>query len=389
MVKLFKKLFIKNYSDTTNPSVRASYGVSAGIFGIISNTLLFAIKLVGGILSGSIAVIADAINNLSDFTTSIITMIGFKISGRPADKEHPYGHARYEYITGLIVALVIIFIGIETAIAAVEKIIAGTPTDFSLLTCIILGVSVIVKILMSIIYKGLGKSINSETLFGMSSDSRNDAICTTVILTCAIITMSFNISLDGYFGAAGALLVIYSGIMLIKDTVNPLLGSAPEKDLIKKIEQKLKSYPEVLDVHDLIVHSYGPNKIFATVHIEVDSQVDVMISHDLVDNIERDFYKDMNIMLVGHLDPVMISDPETNQLKECLTSLIKDYNPDVTLHDFRVVCGNTHTNVIFDAVIPFNCKNAEIDIRKLVDEHLSTYDKVYYAVIEFDRNFNE
>ena len=388
MVKLFKKLFIKNYKDTENPKVRANYGTSAGILGIFGNAVLVVIKLIGGILSGSIAVITDAINNLSDFTTSIITLIGFKVSGRPADKEHPYGHARYEYITGLLVACVIIFIGISAGKAAVEKIISGTTTDFSTLTCIILGASVLIKIFMSVIYKGLGKSINSETLYGMSADSRNDSICTFVILISTIIALSTGVSLDGYFGLAGALLVVFSATMLIKDTINPLLGCAPEKELVKRIEQKLRSYPEVLDFHDLIVHTYGHTKTFATVHVEVDANGDVMISHDLVDNIERDFFKDMNIMLVEHLDPVDLSNPETVKLKEDLFSVLKDYNSELSLHDFRVVKGNSHTNVIFDVVVPFGQKNAENEIRKIVNDKLATYDKVYYAVIEFDTDFN-
>ena len=388
MVKLFKKLFIKNYEDVENPTVRARYGTSAGVLGIIGNAILVVIKLIGGLLSGSIAVITDAINNLSDFTTSIITLIGFKISGRPADKEHPYGHARYEYITGLLVACVIIFIGISAGKAAIEKIIAGTPTDFSILTCIVLGASVLIKIFMSIIYKGLGKAINSETLFGMSADSRNDYICTFVILISAIVALTTGLSLDGYFGLAGALLVMFSAVKLIKDTINPLLGVAPDKELITRIGQKLKSYPEVLDYHDLIVHTYGPTKTFATVHIEVDSNVDIMISHDLVDNIERDFFNQMNIMLVGHLDPVNVSDTETITLKEDLFRVLKDYNHELSMHDFRVVKGNSHTNVIFDVVIPFDCKCSQSEIRKLIADKLATYDKTYYAVIEFDTDFN-
>ncbi len=388
MVNLYKKLFIKNYNDVENPKVRASYGTNAGILGIVGNAILVVIKLIGGLLSGSIAVITDAINNLSDFTTSIITLIGFKVSGKPADKEHPYGHARYEYITGLFVACVIIFIGISAGKAAIEKIIAGTPTDFSTLTCIILGASVIIKIFMSIIYKGLGKAINSETLFGMSADSRNDSICTFVILISAIIALTTGLSLDGYFGLAGAVLVIFSAVMLIKYTIDPLLGVAPDKQLVKSIQEKIKSYPEVLDFHDLIVHTYGPTKTFATVHIEVDSTVDIMVSHDLVDNIERDFFNDMNIMLVGHLDPIDISDTETIKLKTDLFNALKDYNPNLSMHDFRVVKGNSHTNVIFDVVVPFDCKNSQADIRKIVNDKLATFDKTYYAVIEFDTDFN-
>ena len=388
MVKLFKKLFIKNYENVENPVVRAAYGVAAGVLGIIANAFLFVVKLFAGILSGSVAVVADAINNLSDFMTSIITLFGFKMSGRPADKEHPFGHARIEYVTSLIVACVIFFIGIETGRAAIEKIITVSETDFSILTCAILGVSVIVKLCLSFIYKGLGKTINSDALYAMSADSRNDVISTGVVLICAIISMVLGVSVDGYLGVLVSLLVIISAIGLIKGTIDPLIGTPTDKNLIKKIQDKLKSYPAVLDIHDRIVHSYGPTKIFATVHIEVDSEVDIMISHDLADNIERDFFKNMNILLVCHLDPVKLSDPETNILKEDLTELLHGYNPAISLHDFRVVVGVSHTNVIFDVVVPFDLQNAERDIINLVNDKLASYDKKYYAVIEFDKCYN-
>ena len=218
--------------------------------------------------------------------------------------------------------------------------------------------------------------------------SRNDSICTFVILISAIIALTTGLSLDGYFGLAGAVLVIFSAVMLIKDTIDPLLGVAPDKQLVKSIQEKIKSYPEVLDFHDLIVHTYGPTKTFATVHIEVDSTVDIMVSHDLVDNIERDFFNDMNIMLVGHLDPIDMSDTETIKLKTDLFNALKDYNPNLSMHDFRVVKGNSHTNVIFDVVVPFDCKNSQADIRKIVNDKLATFDKTYYAVIEFDTDFN-
>lgn len=388
MVKMFKKLFIKNYENVENPVVRAAYGVAAGVLGIIANAFLFVVKLFAGILSGSVAVVADAINNLSDFMTSIITLFGFKMSGRPADKEHPFGHARIEYVTSLIVACVIFFIGIETGRAAIEKIITVSETDFSILTCVILGVSVIVKLCLSFIYKGLGKAINSDALYAMSADSRNDVISTGVVLICAIISMVLGVSVDGYLGVLVSLLVIISAIGLIKGTIDPLIGTPTDKNLIKKIQDKLKSYPAVLDIHDLIVHSYGPTKIFATVHIEVDSEVDVMVSHDLADNIERDFFKDMNILLVCHLDPVKLSDPETNILKNDLTELLHAYNPALSLHDFRVVVGVSHTNVIFDVVIPFDLQNAERDIINLVNDKLASYGKKYYAIIEFDKCYN-
>ncbi len=388
MTNIFKKLFIKNYKDTDNPIVRASYGVAAGILGIIANAILFSIKLLAGILSGSIAVIADAINNLSDFMTSIITAIGFKMSGRPADKEHPFGHERIEYVISLIIACVIFFIGIETGRAALDKIMNASPTDFSLITCIILSVSICIKLILAIIFNGLSKSIHSDSLKAMCTDSRNDVISTSVVLICAVVAMVTGLSLDGYLGIAVSLLVIYSAINLIKETIDPLIGTPPDKSVVYSLKQMLKSYPQILDIHDLIVHNYGPTKTFATVHIEVDSAVDIMLSHDLSDNVERDVYKELNIFLVCHLDPVKLNDPETELLKNELTKVIKSFNDELSLHDFRIVSGKTHTNVIFDVVLPFNLRDKESQIKKAVTDYLNSLDKKYYAVIEFDTDFN-
>lgn len=388
MTKLFKKLFIKDYQNTEDPKVRARYGVSAGILGIVSNIILFIGKLFAGLISGSVAIVADAINNLSDSMTSIITLAGFKLSNRPADKEHPFGHARFEYITALIVAFIILTIGVEVGRAGVEKIISGESTAFSIITCVILGVAILVKLCLSFIYNGLGKSINSTALVAMSKDSRNDTISTSIVLASSIVTLAFGISLDGYLAILVALFIIISAIGLIKETIDPLLGKPPEKEQVKEIEEKIKSYDGVLGIHDLVVHSYGPLQTFATVHVEVDSGVDVMISHDLLDNIERDFAKDLNVHLTCHLDPLAISDPETNELRNAIHDLIKGFDENLNTHDFRVVQGVSHTNVIFDVVIPFDAKYTEQDIRSLVEKHLKTYEKTYYAVIEFDRDFN-
>lgn len=387
MSKLFKKLFIKNYQNVENPSVRASYGKSAGILGIIANVFLFAIKLFAGIITGSIAIIADAINNLTDFLTSIITLVGFKLSNAPADKEHPFGHARIEYITALLVSIFILTIGIEVGRTGIDKIINGSTTTFTITACIILAVSILTKLLLSIIFKDLGKSINSEALFAMSQDSRNDTISTFIILLSAIVSMKFNIYIDGYLSVAIAILIIISAISLIKSTISPLLGEPPKKEFIQQIEKKILSYDGIMGIHDLVVHNYGPLKTYATVHIEVDAKVDVMISHELSDNIERDFSKDLNVFLVCHLDPIVTDDEETNMLKEKITKLLIGFDNRLNLHDFRLVHGVNHSNIIFDVLIPYDTKYDEDSIKYLVDEELKKYDKKYFAVIEFDRSF--
>ena len=387
MSKLFKKLFIKNYQDVENPSVRASYGKSAGILGIIANVFLFAIKLFAGIITGSIAIIADAINNLTDFLTSIITLVGFKLSNAPADKEHPFGHARIEYITALLVSIFILTIGIEVGRTGIDKIINGSTTTFTITACIILTVSILTKLLLSIIFKDLGKSINSDALHAMSQDSRNDTISTFIILISAIVSMHFNIYIDGYLSVAIAILIIISAISLIKSTISPLLGEPPKKEFIQQIEKKILSYDGIMGIHDLVVHNYGPLKTYATVHIEVDAKVDVMISHELSDNIERDFSKELNVFLVCHLDPIVTDDEETNMLKEKITKLLIGFDNRLNLHDFRLVHGVNHSNIIFDVLIPYDTKYDEDSIKYLVDEELKKYDKKYFAVIEFDRSF--
>ena len=387
MSKLFKKLFIKNYQDVENPNVRASYGKSAGILGIIANVFLFAIKLFAGIITGSIAIIADAINNLTDFLTSIITLVGFKLSNAPADKEHPFGHARIEYITALLVSIFILTIGIEVGRTGIDKIINGSNTTFTITACIILAVSILTKLLLSIIFKDLGKSINSEALFAMSQDSRNDTISTFIILLSAIVSMKFNIYIDGYLSVAIAILIIISAISLIKSTISPLLGEPPKKEFIQQIEKKILSYDGIMGIHDLVVHNYGPLKTFATVHIEVDAKVDVMISHELSDNIERDFSKELNVFLVCHLDPIVTDDEETNMLKERITKLLIGFDNRLNLHDFRLVHGVNHSNIIFDVLIPYDTKYDEDSIKYLVDEELKKYNKKFFAVIEFDRSF--
>lgn len=387
MSKLFKKLFIKNYQDVKNPIVRASYGKSAGILGIIANVFLFVIKLFAGIITGSIAIIADAINNLTDFLTSIITLVGFKLSNAPADKEHPFGHARIEYITALIVSIFILTIGIEVGRTGIDKIINGSSTTFTITACIILAVSILTKLLLSIIFKDLGKSINSEALFAMSQDSRNDTISTFIILASAIVSMKFNIYIDGFLSVAIAILIIISAISLIKSTISPLLGEPPKKEFIQEIEKKILSYDGIMGIHDLVVHNYGPLKTFATVHIEVDAKVDVMISHELSDNIERDLSKELNIFLVCHLDPIVTDDEETNMLKERITKLLISFDNRLNLHDFRLVHGVNHNNIIFDVLIPYDTKYDEDSIKYLVDEELKKFNKKYFAVIEFDRSF--
>lgn len=382
---MFFNMFIKNAANVDDPNVRLAYGKFTGIFGIVTNILLFITKVSLGLLTSSIAVIADAVNNLSDAGSSLITMLGFKIAGKPADEEHPFGHARMEYVSGLIVSCIISAIGIDLLISSVEKIFTPSETKYSVVGIIVLVATVVVKLLQGLVYRSAGKKINSQSLIASATDSINDVISTTVVIIGAIVGMLTSLSLDGYFGCAVAAFVIYSGIKLVIETTNPLLGEAPDEELILALNSKIMSYDGVLGIHDLMVHNYGFGKCFATAHAEVAADSDVVESHDLLDNIEYDVLREMNIHLVLHLDPVDNKTPEVLELKEYVKKKLLEMNSEVTLHDFRVVFGNTHTNVIFDVNLPFSYKVEDGEFTKQLTQKIRTNHPEVNTVITIDR----
>ncbi|MCI7530606.1 MAG: cation diffusion facilitator family transporter [Christensenellaceae bacterium] len=387
-MKLFKKLFIKDYQNTSDPEVRFRYGIAAGVFGIVSNTVLCVFKILVGILSGSVAIVADAVNNLSDAASSIVTVFGFKLSNRPADREHPYGHERYEYIAAFIIAFAVVLIGALLLKQSIEKIITPEGITVSVYTYVVLAVAIVLKIVQGLLYRDFGKSINSEALRASAVDSRNDVFTTIAVLISTIVIDTTGVNIDGYAGLVVSIVIIVFSLKLLKDTVNPLLGTVPDKALVGKIAEKLSSYEIVLGFHDLMIHSYGPAITYASVHVEVDAKENVIEMHDAIDNIERDFMNDMNVHLVIHMDPVTIGDPETDNLKSEITGIIKNLNGDLTLHDFRLVKGPTHTNVLFDVVIPYDCKTTLGDIKRALQENVKS-ETTYYYVINVDRKFTD
>lgn len=387
-MKLFKKLFIKDYQNTSDPEVRFRYGIAAGVFGIVSNTVLCVFKILVGILSGSVAIVADAVNNLSDAASSIVTVFGFKLSNRPADREHPYGHERYEYIAAFIIAFAVVLIGALLLKQSIEKIITPEGITVSVYTYVVLAVAIVLKIVQGLLYRDFGKSINSEALRASAADSRNDVFTTIAVLISTIVIDTTGFNIDGYAGLVVSIVIIVFSLKLLKDTVNPLLGTVPDKALVGKIAEKLSSYEVVLGFHDLMIHSYGPAITYASVHVEVDAKENVIEMHDAIDNIERDFMNDMNVHLVIHMDPVTIGDPETDNLKSEITGIIKNLNGDLTLHDFRLVKGPTHTNVLFDVVIPYDCKTTLGDIKRALQENVKS-ETTYYYVINVDRKFTD
>ena len=383
---LFRK-FIKNYEQVADPAVRDAYGKLAGIVGILSNSLLCVMKMLIGFLSGSIAIVADAVNNLADASSSLITLVGFKLASMPEDDEHPYGHARMEYLAGMAVSVMIIIVGVELGKSSIEKILHPSPLEFSWAVVIVILLAIAIKVWQSLFNISAGKKINSLALIATGTDSRNDVISTSVVLAGVLMGHFLNVQIDGYLGLAVALFILWSGISLVKETVSPLLGEAPDPDLVNNIEKQTMNFDGVLGIHDLVVHNYGPGKIFASVHIEVDSDVDVMLSHDLVDNIEKQISHDLHLLLTAHMDPVNTHDPNREPLSNIIKEAISEIPGVLSFHDLRIVPGSTHTNVIFDVVVSSECKESPEKIRQILQERISGYNPAFCSVVEIDNSY--
>ena len=384
MTSLLLRLFVKNHDDTENPVVRGAYGKLAGAVGIVCNLLLFAGKLLAGILSGSVAVTADAVNNLSDASSSLVTLLGFKLAERPADEEHPYGHARIEYISGLVVAALILLIGAELAKSSFSKILHPETVEFSLLTLGVLVGSILAKLWMALFCRKLGKRIDSTTLLATSADSRNDVISTAAVLVGCLVGYFFDVKLDGYIGMAVALFIIWSGCSIAKDTISPLLGEQASGELVRNISDLILSHEKILGIHDLMVHDYGPGNCFASVHAEMDSAEDPLTCHDIIDDIERDALRELRVHLVIHYDPIITDDEELNAARALVEQEIRSIDESLSLHDFRMVRGPGHTNLIFDLVIPYSMEDRKAELKARIDERLQRQDRKYYTVITFD-----
>ena len=388
MQKLLVRLFIKDYQNTKDEKVRARYGVLSGIVGIITNIILCAIKIFAGVISSSLSIVADGINNLSDAASSVVTMIGFKLSSTPADEEHPFGHERIEYISGMIVAIIIILVGCLLLKQSIEKIINPSDIEASLVTYIILSVSILAKLWQSIFYRKMSNDIDSVALKATSQDSLNDVIATAAVLVGVIVMVTTSLKIDGYLGLLVAGFIIKAGISLVLETAKPLIGENPSKEEIKEVSDKISSYEGVLGLHDLVIHQYGPNKKFITVHVEVDAKIDIMVSHDMVDNIERDFKKELGIDLVIHMDPVDIHDEATIYYKELVRRVINEYDSSFTFHDFRIVSGPTHTNLLFDVVIPIKYPKKVAEVKAELKELIEKEDEKVNVVMMIDQMYD-
>lgn len=389
MTSLLIKLFLKGDSPESSAG-REKHGRLAGIVGIICNIFLGVLKYIIGSLTNSISITADATNNITDAGSSVVTLIGFRLSEKPADEDHPYGHARIEYITGLIVSFLIILIGYDTLKSSVGKIFNPELVFFGWETAAILISSIVIKLWLSSFNKTLGKKIKSKALMATAADSRNDCISTAAVLVSTLISHFTSLNLDGYIGALVGLFIIYSGISLVRETVGPLLGQAPSKEIFEKIESEILSYENVLGVHDLMVHSYGPDKYFASAHIEMDAKLDVLVCHEIMDTIERDFSNRYNIHLVVHLDPTVLDCEETNHLKELVKDILFNIDPVLTFHDFRVVFGDKSKNVLFDVVVPPKYKYSDFELTEIIKNRINLAGEgKLYAVIVIDKSYGE
>ena len=387
--KLLIKLFIKDYKNIENPDVRHNYGKFAGIVGTISNFLLSLAKIITGFICGSIAIVADGVNNLTDTSSSLITFIAFKLSALPANKRHPYGYARIEYIAGLCISITIIIAGIFLLYSSAGKVIEPVSIEFDNITIAILIAAIFVKLWQMTFYIYIGKQIDSLTLIASSADSRNDAIATIAILTGIVITRFTGLQLDGYLGCVAAVFILWSGIRLIIYTSRPLLGEAPSKELIKDIVDIVRSHKGVLGIHDLVVHNYGYKKTFASIHIEVDAGTDVLESHDMIDNIEKEITQKLSIHFVAHMDPIKTSDPVIETVKVIIERTISQLDGVTSIHDLRIVPGPTHTNILFDVLLTQQCRLEQEKIKAVIEEDLQKENRNYLVVISFDEAYAE
>ena len=382
-------IFIKNSEDIKSPTVRASYGKFANIVGILLNILLFIIKGIAGLLSGSVAIIADAINNLSDASSNVIGFLGFKLGNRPADEEHPYGHGRYEYVAGLLVAFLIMMIGIELLKSGIDKILNPTEISFSILAIVIMVVAIFVKLYMMIFNRIIAKKISSQTLYATATDSRNDVISTSVVLASTIFSIFSSFSIDGYMTVIVSLIILISGVKVVIDTISPLLGKVPDKEIVIELKEMIMSYDGVLGIHDLMVHDYGSGRLFASVHVEMSAKEDPFKSHETIDTIEKDVLEKLNLNLVIHYDPIADDDKMICELKECISCGIKNLDNRLSIHDLRIVYGPQRDIAIFDMVIPFdknlNEKQLKIEVSKIVKEKYPSFD----CNITIDREYSK
>lgn len=385
MTDFLVRRFIKNHDNISDNNVRRRYGILGGVVGIILNMLLFIGKFLAGIFTSSISITADAVNNLSDAGSSIITLVGFKMSGKPADSEHPFGHGRYEYISGFVISMAIIMMAFEIGKTSLKKIINPEVSEFQWLSVIILSVAILIKLWLGVFNNRLGDKINSKTMKATARDSLGDVMATSAVLLGVIINRIFAVNVDAYLGILVALFIMYAGISAARDTLNQLLGEAPDKQFVEDIKNTAISYKEIIGVHDLIVHNYGAGRSIISLHAEVSCECDMMKIHDVIDNIEKEMKQKFNCETVIHMDPIAVNDENIKNAYTKVSALLLEIDKQISMHDFRMVEGETHTNLIFDVVVPFEFKLSDCELIDLITKKVKEVDAKYNLVMQIDK----
>ncbi len=387
MSRLLIRLFIKDYQSTGSPKVRARYGMLSGAIGIVLNVILSAVKLLIGTTANSVAITADALNNLSDAGNSCISVLGFRLAAKPADEEHPYGHGRIEYLAGMGVAVVIMYMGVELIRSSIDKIRRPEPLVFSWASVLVLLLSIGGKLWLALFNRSIGKRINSGAVNAVVVDSLSDVAATSFTILALFLSRRFSLPFDGIFGIVVAGFVFFAGFSVFRDTLAPLLGQPPTKEFVKEIEDKILSYDGVIGMHDLIVHDYGPNRCFVSAHAEVSANTDIMESHDLMDVIERDIHAEMGLNITLHMDPIVTDDERVNEARALTEEALKELDESLSMHDFRMVSGPHHTNLIFDVVVPFSVKMSDREITEEISRRVAQRRSSYFCVITIDRSY--
>ena len=387
MTNFLIKHFIPNASDVKSPAVRQRYGVVSGVVGILCNALLCTAKIAAGLLTGAVSIVADGINNLSDGGSCVVSLLGFKMVSKPADDKHPFGHGRIEYVAGLIVSFIIVLMGVELAKTSLDKIFHPEEISFSWITPAVLGISILVKLWMCFFNRKMGDKIDSAVLRATAMDSLSDVAATSAVLAGFVIGYWARVNLDGYLGVLVALFILYTGVSTAKGTLDLLLGEAPDPEFVKQIQQEVLSYPEIIGVHDLIVHNYGPGHSVVSLHAEVPCDVDILKIHDTIDNAERDLKKKFDCEVVIHMDPIITDDKETNEIHQKLSSIVRLLDSRVTIHDFRMVKGPTHTNLIFDIVVPHQFRLTDDQVVESLRQAVKALDARYEIVVNVDKAY--
>ncbi len=387
MIEFLARVFIRG-RDTLSPSaLRQAYGQLCGAVGIGLNLLLFAVKFFAGSVSGSIAITADAFNNLSDAGSSLVTLLGFRLAGRKPDPEHPFGHGRMEYISGLVVSGLILLMGVELGKSSLDKILHPEEVVFSPLVLAILAVSIGVKLYMFYYNRAVGKKIRSAAMGATATDSLSDAVSTAAVLAATLVGHFTHLNIDGWVGLLVALFILYSAYKAAQETLSPLLGQTPEPEFVEHIQQIVLSYPEVQNIHDLVVHDYGPGRVMISLHAEVPADGDLLQLHDVIDNIEHRLQKELGCMAVIHMDPIVTDDPQTAHLRTVVAEKVRSIDPRLTIHDFRIVPGASHTNLIFDTVVPYDVKLTPAQVQKRIGELVKELGEQYFAVVQIDNSY--